>query len=127
MPLTEIFPLTDTVPTDDVAQAADGSPRHFAFPFRRGDDGKVVTVAQGSPEHVMSQVNVVVRYPVGYRPENPTFGIPWPIGQQAPVNGDPIQAAVERQVPDCNAGWREYAVSTGDPASRILELDVETP
>lgn len=103
---------------------ADGNPVHFSFPFRLGDDGKVACDVQDSQEHVMTQVNVVVAYPLGYRPEKPTFGIPWPAFEQAPIDVAPIQAAVERQVPNCNIEWTE---AYGGPGVRVIDLDVETP
>lgn len=108
---------------------ADGEPLHFSFPFRRGADGKVVCDVQGTLAHVTTQVNMVVSYPgpdgdrPGYRPEKPTFGIPWPYGAPAPVDGAAIQAAVTQQVPGAHLAWTEYAVLT--PGSRVLELDVE--
>lgn len=103
-----------------------GEPVHLAFPFARDAlTGKVACDVQDTTEHVMTQVNVVVRYPVGYRPEKPGFGIPWPIGQGVPINGDAIQAAVEEQVPNCDAPWQEYAGASS--IERVLEFDVETP
>ena len=96
---------------------------HFAFPFARGDDGKVAVVVQDTLEHVTSQVGVVVSYPAGYRPEKPSFGIPWPFGKDAPVDGDAIQTAVQQQVPAATLEWTEYAPVT--VGSRILEIDVE--
>lgn len=104
---------------------AAGEPVHISHPFRRGSDGKVVCDAQDSTEHVMTQVGVVVSYPVGYRDEKPEFGIPWPLGENVPIDGDPIQAAVEQQVPNCDVAWQEY--TAGAVSDRILELDVETP
>lgn len=105
---------------------AAGEPVHFAHPFARDAlTGKVLCDAQDSTEHVMTQVNVVVRYPAGYLAEKPAFGIPWPIGQSVPVSGDEIQAAIEQQVPNCDAPWQEYAGASS--VERILEIDVETP
>lgn len=101
----------------------DGEPVHLAFPVQRGADGKLETVVQDTPEHLTAQVSMVVSYPLGYRPEKPTFGIPWPYGRQAPVDGDAIQAAVEQQVPNLAIDWAE----TVDDAvtDRILNLFVE--
>lgn len=104
---------------------ADGEVVHFSFPFRRGADGKVVCDVQDTQDHVMTQVNVVVAYPLGYRDEKPTFGIPWPAFEQAPIDGSQVQVAVERQVPNCNIDWTEAAGVTTD--IRVLDLDVETP
>src|SRR4051794_12283387 len=103
---------------------AAGEPVHFPMPFRRGADGKVATVVQDTPEHHLSQVQTVVRYPLGYRdPEKPGFGIPWPDFASAPVKTDAIQAAIDRQVPNADVSLDEYADLLG-PAFRTLEVDV---
>lgn len=108
---------------------AAGDPAHFAHPFTRAADGKVRLVAQDTLEHITSQVGVVVSYPgpdgdrPGYRPEKPSFGIPWPFGKAAPVDGAAIQAAVRLQVPAATLEWAEYAPVT--VTSRVLEIDVE--
>jgi hypothetical protein len=102
-----------------------GEPVHFSFPFRRGDDGKVACDVQGTREHIVTQVNVVLAYPRGYRDEKPDMGIPWPAFEPAPVDASAIQAAVEEQVPDCDVHWTEAAGAT--PDQRVIELDVETP
>jgi hypothetical protein len=114
---------------------AAGEPVSFAFPFARdASTGKVACDVQGTLEHVTSQVGVVVSYPgptidpdgtyrPGYRPEKPSFGIPWPYGDPSPVDGAAIQTAVTQQVPGAHLAWTEYAALT--PTSRVLELDVE--
>src|SRR3954452_1008648 len=104
---------------------ASGEPVHFAFPFQRGTDGKVACDVQDTPDHVLSQVNVIVRYPQGYRIDNPDFGIPWPEFANAPVAVEPIRAAVQRQVPNAEITGREFANSLG-PAFRNLELDLQS-
>lgn len=106
---------------------SDGELVHLGFPIRRGSDGKLVTVEQGSQDHVMAQVNTVVRYPVGYRLEYPNFGIPWPAFTNAPVSADRIAAAVQSQVPDASSvNYSEYANAV-DASIRNVELHVETP
>src|SRR4051794_40077091 len=106
---------------------ADGELVHLGFPIRRGSDGKLVTVEQGSPDHVMAQVNTVVRYPFGYRLEYPSFGIPWPAFANAPVNADTIAASVALLVPDAvDVNYSEYADSV-DASIRNVELHVEIP
>lgn len=104
---------------------ATGAPVHFSLPFRRDAvTGKVVCDVQDSPANLNTQVTAVVNYPVGYRPEKPGFGIPWPYGETAPIDGDPIQAAVEQQVPNVTGSWTEYAADT--VMDRILQLNEGT-
>lgn len=103
---------------------ADGEPVHLSFPFRRGTDGKVACDVQGSQGHVMTQVDMVLAFPLGYRAEAPAFGIPWPAFEPAPIDATAIQAAVERQVPDCDIHWTE---ASGGPGVRVIDIDVETP
>jgi phage baseplate assembly protein W len=51
---------------------------HFAYPFRRGSNGKVAVVEQDSTEHIMSCETLIVACPQGFRLDRPEFGIPWP-------------------------------------------------
>jgi hypothetical protein len=101
----------------------DGEPVQLAYPLARvGTD--VATVTQDTPEHVMAQVNVVVRYPVGYLGDEPDFGIPWPDFAIAPVDPQPIVDAIEAQVPDAaGIAFTEYADAVG-AAIRDVELDI---
>lgn len=103
---------------------ADSTPVHFAYPFERGPDGDLNMVEQDTPEHVMAQVNTVVRYPVGYLAEEPDFGIPWPDFRQAPIDARAIADAVVAQVPDAaDVSVTEFADAAG-AAYRTVELDI---
>jgi hypothetical protein len=102
---------------------ADGDAVHFAYPFTRGADGKVAVVVQDSPEHVSSQVEVVVRYPKGYRLDRPDFGITWPEFKTVPLDAQLLAAEVEAQVPAANLTPQEYA-DTADAAHRHINLEV---
>lgn len=102
---------------------ATGTPVSLSFPFRRGADGKVVTDPQNTPAHHMTQVQTVVRFPVGFRLDRPTFGITFPEFRDAPLDASVIAAQVRRQVPDADIGYAEFADAV-DEATRHIRLDV---
>lgn len=105
---------------------ADGEPVQLAYPFARSTTGDVGTVLQDTPEHVMSMVNVVVRYPTGYLGDEPDFGIPWPEFANAPIDPQPIVAAIEAHVPGVGQiEDAEYADALG-AAIRNVELDIRS-
>jgi phage baseplate assembly protein W len=97
---------------------------HLAFPFERGPDGKVAVVEQDTDEHVMACENVIVRCPVGFRTERPEFGWPFPEFQNAPIDTDALQAALERFEPRSRVTATEYA-DVADQAVRNITVEVE--
>ena len=103
---------------------ANGDPIHFAFPFQRGADNKLVTAVQDSDDHIMSQVNVVVRYPRGFRERRPEFGISEPLFGKIPVDAQRMADEVKANVPDCNLTPDEIGDVATD-AHRIVTLEVE--
>lgn len=102
---------------------ANGNAVHFSFPFRRGADGKVAVDVQDTPEHVMSQVQTVVRFPLGFRIEKPTFGITFPEFANAPIDPSTIAAQVARQVPASELAFQEYADAV-DESIRHIRIEV---
>jgi phage baseplate assembly protein W len=48
---------------------------HFAFPFRFTVSNKADVIEQDSPEEVNQCVEIILRYPRGYRVDLPEFGI----------------------------------------------------
>lgn len=66
---------------------------HLAFPIRFiGDD--VLTVEQDTIEEIELCVRTILAWRIGERPEAPEFGIPDPTFGQAPIDLEPIRAAV---------------------------------
>jgi len=94
---------------------------HFAFPFERGPNGKVNTVEQGDPEHIMSRANVVVRCPQGFRYERPEFGIPWPEYHQR-IDLGAIRSALAEHDIDVSA-IRDILVNE-DPSTHEITIEV---
>jgi phage baseplate assembly protein W len=98
---------------------------HFAFPFQRAGDGKVAVVEQDTLQHVDSCCQVIVRCPVGWRPERPEFGWQFPEFRSAPIDPGQLTHALRRFEPRAqNVSADEYADLAND-AVRHLSIDVE--
>jgi phage baseplate assembly protein W len=97
---------------------------HFAFPFQRGADGSVGVVEQGTPEHVMSCENVIVRCPVGFRIERPEFGIPWP-EYRSKIDPDELTAAM-RQFEPRSTLRGSVLLALFDASQSEVTIEVET-
>ena len=67
---------------------------HFSWPFRRGANGKVVVCEQGSVDHIMTQENVIVACPTGFRLTRPEFGWPFPTFRNAPLDVEALENAL---------------------------------
>lgn len=97
---------------------------HFSFPFQRGPSGKVEVVEQGTTEHVLSCVDVIARYPTGFREDRPEFGWAWPEFRTAPISTEDLAAALHEFEPRGRYRLREYADSA-DPTIRHIDVEVE--
>jgi phage baseplate assembly protein W len=97
---------------------------HFEFPFRLGDDGKVVCVEQDTLEHIHSCESVIVRCPVGFRDDRPEFGWPFPEFQNIPIDTRGLEEALRTFEPRGRANAREY-MEAADAAVRGISVDVE--
>lgn len=71
------------------------TPDHLRLPLRFVR-GRAVTVAQGSGEELLQNVEVILRYPQGFRLDDPEFGIPDPAFAQGGPDLGPIREAIER-------------------------------
>ena len=67
---------------------------HIRTPFGRGSNGKVITVEQGSDEHVRSRCLTVLQCPPGARWARPEFGSPQQTFKGVPLKGEEVQAAL---------------------------------
>ncbi len=98
---------------------------HFGYPFTRGVNGKVNTVEQDTPEHVMSCEHVIVRCPLGFRQERPEFGWPFPEFHTVPLDLGPLEASLRRFEPRGQANATEYA-DAANAAVREVQIEVES-
>jgi phage baseplate assembly protein W len=96
---------------------------HFAYPFERGADGNINVVEQGSTEHVMSQVEILIRCPTGFRYELPDFGWPFPQYQNAPLDLTALDAALARFVPDARTKASQF-IHEAEAATQEIQVEV---
>ena len=82
---------------------------HFAWPFQRGNGGKINVVEQDTTEHIVGQQFAVICTPLGYRPSRPDFGWEWPEFQTLPLNLGDLREAISRLVPDADVDAQEWA------------------
>ena len=99
---------------------------HFAFPFRRGTDGKVEVVEQSSDRHIYGQEYAVVSTPLGFRLDRPDFGWPWPEFSNLPLDLGPLRRALTRLVPESNADVTEWA-DKASQAVRHVRVEEKPP
>lgn len=96
---------------------------HFAFPFERDETGKVKVVEQDTVEHIISCENVIVRCPVGFRPERPDFGVPWPEYRQRVDPGE-LMDSMRRLEPRSTLSGSELR-ALHDAAQSEVTIEVE--
>lgn len=71
---------------------------HLALPLRLVGN-RLGAVEQDSVSEIAQCVEVVVRYPLGLRPEQPEFGLTDPAFRQVPVGTAELDQAVSRWEP----------------------------
>ncbi len=81
---------------------------HFAFPFVRDGDFGILTVEQGTTEHVDACCQMIIRCPLGFREDRPDFGWPWPEFNTTPLQLGPLQEALSRLEPRSVPGVEQY-------------------
>lgn len=98
---------------------------HFAYPFGRGDNGKVAVVEQDTIEDVMACENVIVRCPIGFREERPDFGWAFPTFQTGELDLSSLTSALAQFEPRGDADvtpWEDEA----NAAVRNVTVEVST-
>ena len=99
---------------------------HIKWPASRGPDGKLLTVEQDTPEHVLSCEHFIVRCPVNYRVDRPEFGWPIPIGRNMPISPGELENALRTWEPRGTTAVSEF-MDAIDPGVEdlLVETDVE--
>jgi hypothetical protein len=59
---------------------------HFGYPFKFGVDRHVAVVEQDTIEDVCNCLAVAFLTENGFRPEVPTFGVPWQVFETQPLD-----------------------------------------
>lgn len=95
---------------------------HFDIPFRFGAKG-AVTVEQDSFEDIANCVEVIVRTPVGFRDDNPSFGFPQTEFSQQPIITSDVVEIVASQEPRAVVVMSDKPDALDELIDRIL-IDV---
>ena len=73
---------------------------HFSHPFTIRPNGRVEVVEQDSPEEVATCTAIALRYPVGSREADPTFGRPLNLSfAKGPIDVEAVAAAITHSEP----------------------------
>jgi hypothetical protein len=96
---------------------------HFAFPYNFNAKGQSVVVEQDSPGDLLARAANVAVCPVGFREDNPEYGIPSLLFQTVPLDIHGTQEAIAR--------WAELSLQVSEhaealrQATRIITAEVE--
>jgi len=103
---------------------------HFKLPFQRDPiTGLIQVCEQDSDQHIQSCELAIASCPVGFRPERPDFGWPFPDNKTVPLDPAPLVEALNRlesRVPQRVATeYMDLADQTG--STRVIEIDSTMP
>lgn len=100
---------------------------HFALPFRF-DSGAAVVVEQDTNDDVLACVTAILLYPLGWRPEAPTFGIRDPAFSEGIVQRSELARALAEWEPRAETALAG-AIDDADELVQIVTvaLGVESP
>ena len=108
---------------------------HFDLPLRwersgrknadGSDEIRAASVEQDTIKDIENQVFAVVATPIGFRDENPEFGVRSPLFGQAPLDAKLIQEAISEWVPNASADVTEYGDAIYE-AQRTIEIHLTT-
>ena len=96
---------------------------HFAFPYSFDSKGRSTVVEQDSPGDLLARAANVAVCPVGFREDNPEYGIPSLLFQTVPLDTQGTQEAIAR--------WAELSLQVSEhaqalqQATRIITAEVE--
>lgn len=96
---------------------------HFDLPFRF-EGGQLAVVEQDTLADVENKVEALIRCPLGFRDELPSFGWPRPEFGTAPLDTTQAQALVDEWVPDAHAVLSEHGSSI-DESVRTITINME--
>lgn len=100
---------------------------HFDLPFRF-ELGAAVVVEQDTTEDVLACVAAILLYPLGWRPEAPTFGLRDPTFTEGAVNTGELARALAEWEPRAET-LLSGAIDDDDDLKQIVTvaLGVESP
>jgi hypothetical protein len=100
------------------------TPEQFLAPFAFSSTGSVRTVAQDSPEAILSNTLNVCECPENFRDDLPEFGVPELTWQNVPLQLKPLVEAVKRWEPEAELDVVEKAAAVTEQGARVLTVEV---
>lgn len=91
---------------------------HLRVPIRF-EAGRAALVEQDTQEEIEQCVEAIIRYPLGYRLDQPDFGVADPAFSQAPVGTEDLEAAIMTWEPRADALLEENPDSLDSLVDRI--------
>lgn len=97
---------------------------HIALPIRFAA-GAVVTVQQDTTAEIANCVAAIVSFPIGYREDQPEFGIPDPEFELRPLNTAEIEEIIETYEPRAALTITEAPYNATDPLAAEVQIAVD--
>lgn len=98
---------------------------HFAFPFTFDANGRSIVVQQDTVEDVASCAANVVSFPLGFREDVPSFGVPDPTFKTTPLNTTQIDAGIAKWEPRARVSSSAQAASPATPWDQLVTVNIE--
>src|SRR4051812_3989858 len=94
---------------------------HIALPIRFAGS-RFATVQQDTTAEVAACVAAIVSFPLGYREDQPEFGITDPAFSTRPIDTSEIEDAIANYEPRADVTVSESAYDPSDPLSAEVEI-----
>jgi phage baseplate assembly protein W len=96
---------------------------HIALPIQFLG-GRYATVQQDTTAEVAGCVAAIVSFPIGYREDQPEFGISDPAFSLRPIDTSEVEAAIANYEPRADVTVTEGAYDPSDPLAVEVEIVV---
>jgi phage baseplate assembly protein W len=96
---------------------------HIALPIEF-IGGTFATVQQDTTDEVAACVAAIVSFPIGYREDQPEFGITDPSFQTRPLDTTELEEVIETYEPRAELTVSESAYDRSDPLGAEIEIEV---
>lgn len=96
---------------------------HLALPIEFLGS-QYATVQQDTTAEVAACVAAIVAFPIGYREDQPEFGITDPAFQTRPIDTAEIEEVIDQYEPRAELTVSESAYNPSDPLAAEIEIEV---
>jgi hypothetical protein len=97
---------------------------HISLPIQI-TAGAYATVQQDTTAEVADCVAVIVAFPIGYREDQPDFGITDPAFTVRPIDTTEIEEVIETYEPRAVVTISESPYDAADPLAATIEIEVD--